>query len=303
MLTRQQQGAGVRFVLACLVGGGLAVCLAAGWDLLAGARLLLDFIRPVSPGGRIDYPATFYARAFMAGAAGVACGALCLRRLRVAHNQGLDASSLRRDYAEGLWLLVLVALGFGFLQYLRERVGGLEPWQAVFMEDGLLEWAQVGLFAVAMALCAAAARRHLARGGPWWAAAWLGLLAAGLCFVTMEEISWGQRILGWETGPSMQALNYQGEANVHNLLSRGGLNMAYTVLAGLLSGGLLGQAVLAPMLERSKNLRLLLPPGAWLFLAVFFPVVAPLDELMENVLAVLALAYAVRVFRAARAGS
>ena len=40
----------------------------------------------------------------------------------------------------------------------------------------------------------------------------LCLLAAG------EEISWGQRLLGLETGEAFRKLNYQGETNLHNLL-------------------------------------------------------------------------------------
>lgn len=42
---------------------------------------------------------------------------------------------------------------------------------------------------------------------------------AVLCFFTgMEEISWGQRILGIETPDSMKKLNYQQETTLHNLI-------------------------------------------------------------------------------------
>jgi hypothetical protein len=40
----------------------------------------------------------------------------------------------------------------------------------------------------------------------------LSLLAAG------EEISWGQRLFGFETSESMRQLNYQNETNLHNLM-------------------------------------------------------------------------------------
>ena len=40
------------------------------------------------------------------------------------------------------------------------------------------------------------------------------------CFIIgMEEISWGQRILGIETPESFKEINYQQETTVHNLIS------------------------------------------------------------------------------------
>ena len=44
------------------------------------------------------------------------------------------------------------------------------------------------------------------------------LLAIGTFFVTMEEISWGQRILGFRPPQSFVANNLQGEMNLHNFI-------------------------------------------------------------------------------------
>lgn len=46
-----------------------------------------------------------------------------------------------------------------------------------------------------------------------------GLLAFGLgaLFVALEEISWGQRIIGFQTPGSVQGYNAQGEVNFHNV--------------------------------------------------------------------------------------
>lgn len=44
------------------------------------------------------------------------------------------------------------------------------------------------------------------------------LLIAILLFLSFgEEISWGQRILGWESSETFKQLNKQGETNIHNL--------------------------------------------------------------------------------------
>ncbi|MEP6623562.1 MAG: hypothetical protein ABJC79_03910 [Acidimicrobiia bacterium] len=45
----------------------------------------------------------------------------------------------------------------------------------------------------------------------------LGLLATGLFFVAMEEISWGQWVFFFKTPGTWKHLNRQGETNLHNL--------------------------------------------------------------------------------------
>jgi hypothetical protein len=46
----------------------------------------------------------------------------------------------------------------------------------------------------------------------------LALLGFLLVVAAMEEMSWGQRVVGFETPDSLEALNYQGEFNIHNLV-------------------------------------------------------------------------------------
>lgn len=50
--------------------------------------------------------------------------------------------------------------------------------------------------------------------GAWW---WYLILAALFFFVTGEEVSWGQRIFGWETPGWMAENNVQEETTIHNL--------------------------------------------------------------------------------------
>jgi hypothetical protein len=83
-------------------------------------------------------------------------------------------------------------------------------------EDALFEWLQVLLLLGCAGLSAAIAARSFG----------LGLRSVGLLyvlavpvaiFIAGEEISWGQRILGWATPEELALLNKQGETNIHNI--------------------------------------------------------------------------------------
>ncbi|UCF37141.1 MAG: hypothetical protein JSU96_20525 [Acidobacteriota bacterium] len=101
------------------------------------------------------------------------------------------------------------------------------------------------------------------------AATFLGLLAAGALLVLMEEISWGQRILGWETPDSWSRVNAQNETNLHNLL-----NDLFSPLY-LMFGLSFVLVTVASVIQRTRDLRnplwqLLLPHPAFFFAAVVF---------------------------------
>lgn len=89
-------------------------------------------------------------------------------------------------------------------------------------EDNILEWVSA-VFVLAGAVFLALAALHRARapfGG--FSSVFAGLLMpagfAGLYFlIGMEEISWGQRIFGFETPDGIAARNWQSEFNFHNL--------------------------------------------------------------------------------------
>lgn len=67
------------------------------------------------------------------------------------------------------------------------------------------------------------------------------LFAAGMFFIGMEEVSWGQWLVGFETPPEMAAQNVQGEFNLHNLQGAHELIEPMRVLFGV--GSLIGIAV------------------------------------------------------------
>ena len=82
-------------------------------------------------------------------------------------------------------------------------------------EDEYLEWASFWAFAAASvvflhrALRPALELRH----------AWFVLGLASFCFfVAMEEISWGQRVIGYRPPEYFLASNYQQEVNLQNVI-------------------------------------------------------------------------------------
>lgn len=93
--------------------------------------------------------------------------------------------------------------------------GGWYTW--LVREDGAAENLQVLALAVAAAGAVALARRWLVRQSLVRALVWAGA-AAALLFVAGEEISWGQRIVGWETPARLAEVNRQAESNVHNVV-------------------------------------------------------------------------------------
>ena len=76
-------------------------------------------------------------------------------------------------------------------------------------EDGFFEWLTAIFFLVASILCFIIYRRTK------------NLFVLGLAllfFMGMgEEISWGQRIIGFDTPKSLEKVNGQGEFNIHNI--------------------------------------------------------------------------------------
>jgi hypothetical protein len=125
-------------------------------------------------------------------------------------------------------------------------------------EDGGLEWMTFWGFALAAALFLLYARAEYREGTfPWFR---LGL-AAFCLLVALEEISWGQRVLGYRPPSYFLEQNYQQEFNFHNLVD--------TTLRKLaLKAILIGYGVALPicgLFERSRTLmdRLRIHPPPW----------------------------------------
>jgi hypothetical protein len=100
--------------------------------------------------------------------------------------------------------LAVVALGL---------LGGRKAW--LVREDGPVEVAQVLVLLGAAGIVLGRAGRL---AGASFERLAFGLFGFGLLAVAGEEISWGQRLLGWETPTAWKQLNYQGETNLHNVI-------------------------------------------------------------------------------------
>jgi hypothetical protein len=114
-------------------------------------------------------------------------------------------------------LLVVIAVPFLVVGGgLTAAALGKEAYKWYVQEDGFAETLQAVAFGVGALFSILAALRFRAAGERTLGALFL-VLGLGLVFVTGEEISWGQRILGWETPESLRELNRQDETNLHNI--------------------------------------------------------------------------------------
>jgi hypothetical protein len=86
----------------------------------------------------------------------------------------------------------------------------------ITMEDGPLEYPQFLCYLAAAIFAAGVAYKRLRAGHPWQALMFLAF-GVGSFVIAGEEISWGQRIFGWQTPEELAAINHQGETTVHNI--------------------------------------------------------------------------------------
>jgi hypothetical protein len=111
---------------------------------------------------------------------------------------------------------------------------------SVGQEDGFLEWATFWAFVIAGYRYSVNAFRHRrASGGIPWFAAGLGLFCI---LVALEEISWGQRLVGYQPPDYFLQENYQQEFNLHNVFST---SLRKLTLLVILAGYGVGTAVVS----------------------------------------------------------
>ncbi|MDJ0906609.1 MAG: hypothetical protein QNI96_11360 [Woeseiaceae bacterium] len=111
-------------------------------------------------------------------------------------------------------------------------------------EDEYIEWASFWAFLLAAVAAIVASRKQVAGRFPWF----LYGLALFCFFVAMEEISWGQRVLGYRPPVYFLEHNFQQEFNFHNVI-----DTDYRKLA--LSATIVGYGVLLPLLALVAPLR------------------------------------------------
>ena len=137
-------------------------------------------------------------------------------------------------------MLVLIVLAYAW--FLEARLPDF--YYMSVQEDEYIEWASFWAFLLAAVAAIVKSREPGAGRFPWFL---FGL--ALFCFVVaMEEISWGQRVLGYRPPVYFLEHNFQQEFNFHNVI-----DTDYRKLA--LSATIAGYGVLLPLLALVAPLR------------------------------------------------
>lgn len=97
---------------------------------------------------------------------------------------------------------------------------GKDAYKWFTQEDGFAETMQVIFYGLTWVLGLIATGR-LWRSNRKGIAFLYGGFCLALFFLIGEELSWGQRLFGWETAESFAEINKQGETNLHNVYGVG----------------------------------------------------------------------------------
>lgn len=115
-----------------------------------------------------------------------------------------------------IWSIPVIAIALGII-----AAGmGKKAYKLYTMEDGIAEIVQVFLYLTAFVYCWKVTRK-LWQTEQKFIAALYGFVLIGLFFMIGEELSWGQRIFGWETSETLREINKQEETNLHNIYGVG----------------------------------------------------------------------------------
>lgn len=111
----------------------------------------------------------------------------------------------------------ITVFGLYLLTYSISRLFFYETFKQMYTEDGLFEYLTAFFFLVAAILFVLTPINFGKNLSGYMK--FIIYTLAFLCFFTgMEEISWGQRIMGIETPKPLKELNYQQEITLHNLI-------------------------------------------------------------------------------------
>lgn len=163
--------------------------------------------------------------------------------------------STLRQFDKALMGMIVVVLVATVAIYLWDEV---YFWETYAAEDNLVEYG-TAIFLFVASLVLAGNARALRNRGLRFAAALTVFYALLFFFAAGEEVSWGQRIFGWETGETFREINKQQETNLHNLIVPtpwGDFHLAKTLFGPFLTTILLLYLAVLPLLyPRSDRIR------------------------------------------------
>ena len=113
-------------------------------------------------------------------------------------------------------------------------------------EDLVGEWAQFYFFLLALIISVRLAFSSSAYR------LFFALLGLACLYVVLEEISWGQRIFGWESPAYFKSKNLQGETNLHNIVTGPYSTSIKAAVTYILAGGLVAYGLMYEIARRSK---------------------------------------------------
>ena len=151
-----------------------------------------------------------------------------------------------------------------------------ETYVGIAQEDGTVEWATFLAFVMAAGWLAVVVRKT---SESWWFKGACLLLAVFCLVIAGEEISWGQRLLGFKPPDVFLERNFQQELNLHNvLMNERGLGFKLES-KHLVSAIAIGFGFVWPALVHRPRFRVFAPLAPPIVLApVFLGVVAALSS-------------------------
>jgi hypothetical protein len=193
------------------LAGLLCLAIAAIFDLeFVGRHLAADGV--VTPGQAAALPT---ARLALAGF-GLLVLAIAAFLERILAAPWLDRFLSSRRRVEWTIFLAPLVILIALAGYKLLRGPGDPFYLLAVREDSLVEWlTALAFFAGVVASCLLVRAMHLARRPIL--SAYYALLALFCLFVGLEEISYGQRLIGFATPQPVAARNVQNDMTIHNM--------------------------------------------------------------------------------------
>ena len=102
------------------------------------------------------------------------------------------------------------------------------------------------------------------------------------CFlIGMEEISWGQRVFGWQTPKAWGEINFQNETTLHNLESSRWIHRGGKIFIVFSLSMIMGFSLYLKNYLQRFNLEFLVPNQKFFLFAFIFPIFHSWDEFNE----------------------
>ena len=234
---------------------------------------------------------------------------IVMKRLRTLEDISMEMEGINRTVfylanSLGLYLFLSFAYNLGLMYDTKE----LSP---LYREDGFFENLTAVLLLIASIIMLIAIFKFIRNVRQRskqckYALIFFILLAAAFFWAGGEEISWGQRIFGWETPETIAEYNYQEETNLHNFI-----NPIVPLLNDVFTIGMAGVFLFALWLNfigsRRYFWRLILPHPSMIAIVVLiaasrYPFESYFHEMMEELISLMAVLYSLRVYYVAKCG-